>query len=92
MPPHPTSSGQQRRIGSSQRSARDANRIRQSRRCFPVTKCCTNSNRNFKRCDPAMKADVAIIGSGPAGRLLGHLLNAEGGEAVVLARKSRAPS
>lgn len=39
-----------------------------------------------------MKADVAIIGSGPAGRLLGHLLNAEGGEAVVLARKSRAPS
>jgi p-hydroxybenzoate 3-monooxygenase len=35
-----------------------------------------------------VKTGVAIIGAGPAGLLLGHLLRAEGIEAVVLERKS----
>lgn len=36
-----------------------------------------------------MKTQVAIIGAGPAGLLLGHLLRAEGIEAVVVERASR---
>ena len=35
-----------------------------------------------------MKTQVAIIGAGPAGLLLGHLLRAEGVEAVILAHQS----
>lgn len=35
-----------------------------------------------------MKTQVAIIGAGPAGLLLGHLLRAEGIDAVVVERKS----
>jgi p-hydroxybenzoate 3-monooxygenase len=37
-----------------------------------------------------VKAQVAIIGAGPAGLLLGHLLRAEGMECVILERRSRA--
>jgi p-hydroxybenzoate 3-monooxygenase len=37
-----------------------------------------------------MKVDVAIIGAGPAGLLLGHLLRAEGVSCVVLERQARA--
>lgn len=36
----------------------------------------------------AMKTQVAIIGAGPAGLLLGHLLKAEGIDCVVLERQS----
>lgn len=36
-----------------------------------------------------MKTDVAIIGSGPAGLLLGHLLRAAGVDCVILERQSR---
>lgn len=36
-----------------------------------------------------MKVDVAIIGAGPAGLLLGHLLRAEGVSCVVLERQTR---
>lgn len=35
-----------------------------------------------------MKTQVAIVGAGPAGLLLGHLLRAEGVEAVVIERRS----
>ena len=35
-----------------------------------------------------MKTDVVIIGAGPAGLLLGHLLRAEGINCVVLERQS----
>ena len=35
-----------------------------------------------------MKTQVAIIGAGPAGLLLGHLLRAEGIDCVVLERAS----
>ena len=34
------------------------------------------------------KTEVAIIGAGPAGLLLGHLLRAEGVDAVVIERQS----
>ena len=37
-----------------------------------------------------MKTQVAIIGAGPAGLLLGHLLRAEGVDCVILERQSRA--
>lgn len=37
-----------------------------------------------------MKTQVAIIGAGPAGLLLGHLLRAEGIDAVIVERTSRA--
>jgi p-hydroxybenzoate 3-monooxygenase len=37
-----------------------------------------------------MKTQVAIIGSGPSGLLLGHLLRAEGIDCVIVERKSRA--
>lgn len=37
-----------------------------------------------------MKTEVAIIGAGPAGLLLGHLLRAEGIGCVILERQSRA--
>lgn len=37
-----------------------------------------------------MKTQVAIIGSGPAGLLLGHLLRAEGIDCVILERQTRA--
>lgn len=37
-----------------------------------------------------MQVQVAIVGAGPAGLLLGHLLHAEGIETVVLERHSRA--
>ncbi|MXO58423.1 NAD(P)-binding protein, partial [Altererythrobacter salegens] len=37
-----------------------------------------------------MKTQVCIIGAGPAGLLLGHLLRAEGIECVVLERRSPA--
>jgi p-hydroxybenzoate 3-monooxygenase len=37
-----------------------------------------------------MKTQVAIIGSGPAGLLLGHLLKAEGIDCVILERQARA--
>lgn len=37
-----------------------------------------------------MQVQVAIVGAGPAGLLLGHLLHAEGVETVVLERHSRA--
>jgi p-hydroxybenzoate 3-monooxygenase len=37
-----------------------------------------------------MKTKVAIIGSGPAGLLLGHLLKAEGIDCVILERQTRA--
>ena len=37
-----------------------------------------------------MKTQVAIIGSGPAGLLLGHYLRREGVDAVILERQSRA--
>jgi p-hydroxybenzoate 3-monooxygenase len=37
-----------------------------------------------------MKTQVAIIGSGPAGLLLGHLLRAEGIDCVILERTSKA--
>lgn len=36
-----------------------------------------------------MKTQVAIIGAGPAGLLLGHLLRAEGIECVILERQTR---
>jgi p-hydroxybenzoate 3-monooxygenase len=36
-----------------------------------------------------MKTQVAIIGSGPAGLLLGHLLKAEGIDCVILERQTR---
>jgi p-hydroxybenzoate 3-monooxygenase len=36
-----------------------------------------------------MKTQVAIIGSGPAGLLLGHLLKAEGIDCIILERQSR---
>lgn len=36
-----------------------------------------------------MKTQVAIIGAGPAGLLLGHLLKAEGIDCVILERQSR---
>ncbi len=36
----------------------------------------------------AMKTQVAIIGAGPAGLLLGHLLRAEGIDCVVLERQT----
>ena len=36
-----------------------------------------------------MRTKVAIIGSGPAGLLLGHLLRAEGVDCVILERRSR---
>ncbi|MBO9499254.1 MAG: FAD-dependent monooxygenase, partial [Novosphingobium sp.] len=35
-----------------------------------------------------MKTQVCIIGAGPAGLLLGHLLRAEGLECVVLERQA----
>jgi len=35
-----------------------------------------------------MKTQVAIIGAGPAGLLLGHLLKAEGIDCVVLERQT----
>jgi p-hydroxybenzoate 3-monooxygenase len=35
-----------------------------------------------------MKTQVCIVGAGPAGLLLGHLLRAEGVECVVLERRS----
>src|SRR5687768_1306783 len=35
-----------------------------------------------------MKTQVCIVGAGPAGLLLGHLLRAEGIECVVLERRS----
>ena len=35
-----------------------------------------------------VKTEVCIIGAGPAGLLLGHLLRAEGIECVVLERRS----
>ena len=35
-----------------------------------------------------MKTQVCIIGAGPAGLLLGHLLRAEGVECVVLERQA----
>ncbi|MBW8745048.1 MAG: 4-hydroxybenzoate 3-monooxygenase [Sphingomonas sp.] len=37
-----------------------------------------------------MKTQVAIIGGGPAGLLLGHLLRAEGIDCIILERQSRA--
>jgi p-hydroxybenzoate 3-monooxygenase len=37
-----------------------------------------------------MKTQVAIIGAGPAGLLLGHLLRAEGIDCVILERQTRA--
>ena len=37
-----------------------------------------------------MKTEVAIIGAGPAGLLLGHLLRAEGIECLIVERQSRA--
>ena len=37
-----------------------------------------------------MKTQVAIIGSGPAGLLLGHLLRADGIDCVIVERQSRA--
>jgi len=37
-----------------------------------------------------MKTQVAIIGGGPAGMLLGHLLHAEGIDCIVIERQSRA--
>ncbi len=37
-----------------------------------------------------MKTQVAIIGAGPAGLLLGHLLRAEGIECIILERQTRA--
>ena len=37
----------------------------------------------------ARRTQVAIIGSGPAGLLLGHLLKAEGIDCVLLERASR---
>ncbi len=36
-----------------------------------------------------IKADVAIIGSGPSGLLLGHLLKAQGVEPVIIERQTR---
>ncbi|MFN3820558.1 FAD-dependent monooxygenase, partial [Blastomonas sp.] len=38
----------------------------------------------------ARRTQVAIIGSGPAGLMLGHLLKAEGIDCVVLERQTRA--
>lgn len=35
-----------------------------------------------------MKTQVAIIGAGPAGLLLGHLLRAEGIDCIVLERQT----
>jgi len=37
-----------------------------------------------------MKTQVAIIGAGPAGLLLGHLLRADGIDAIIVERQSRA--
>ena len=37
-----------------------------------------------------MKADVAIIGAGPSGLMLGHLLAQAGVDAVILERKTGA--
>ena len=42
----------------------------------------------FPRHDGRMKTQVCIVGAGPAGLLLGHLLRAEGVECVVLERRS----
>jgi len=39
--------------------------------------------------EAAMRTQVAIIGSGPAGLLLGHLLRQEGIDAVIVERKDR---
>ena len=36
-----------------------------------------------------MKTQVAIIGAGPAGLLLGHLLRAEGIDCVIVERQTR---
>src|SRR5438128_1149594 len=40
--------------------------------------------------EPDIRTQVAIIGAGPAGLFVGHLLRREGVEAVVLEQKSRA--
>src|SRR5216684_1477809 len=51
--------------------------------------CCTNEREGGDNGESEMRTQVGIVGAGPAGLMLSHLLNLEGVESIVLEARSR---
>src|SRR5437588_10912217 len=51
--------------------------------------CCTNERESGDNGESEMRTQVGIVGAGPAGLMLSHLLHLEGIESVILENRSR---
>src|ERR1700758_3576026 len=51
--------------------------------------CCTNEREGGDNGESEMRTQVGIVGAGPAGLMLSHLLHLEGVESIILENRSR---